>query len=535
MTLFSDLGLSEATLNALTRKGFTAPTPIQTQAIPALLNGTKDIVAQAQTGTGKTAAFGLPLIERIEPGQRTVQAIILAPTRELANQVSQEIHSLSGNKTLRVLPVYGGQPMERQLHALKQGVDIVVGTPGRVLDHLKRRSLRLDAITHFILDEADEMLNMGFLEDVKEIMAHCPEQKRTMLFSATMPREILAIAREHMGEYEILKAESSQLTTAGTKQTFYEVSGTDKFEALCRILDMEDGFYGLIFCKTRADVDAVALKLGERGHAADGLHGDMSQVIREKILHKFRKGHISALVATDVAARGIDVQDLTHVINFALPFDTESYVHRIGRTGRAGKQGKAISLVTPREIRRIQTIARSTRSEITKDRLPSVKDLISSKKARLKSGLEALINAGPDNVHLQLAQEILEDCDPQTALAALLQSTCKGEYNESGYVDIREPRQAQPAHGREMKLFMGRGRRDGFTPKKMHDFIVKSSGISGQKIRDIQIRDTCTFITLPPFEADRVLNSFKSQKKGNLPLVTKARPQRKWSGPAATR
>ena len=533
MTLFSDLGLSEATLTALTRKGFTTPTPIQTQTIPALLEGSRDIVAQAQTGTGKTAAFGLPLIELLEPGQNKVQAIVLAPTRELAMQVAQEIRSLCGTKRLRILPVYGGQPMDRQLQALRQGVDIVVGTPGRVLDHLKRKSLRLDAISHLILDEADEMLNMGFLEDVGEIMAHCPEERRTMLFSATMPREILSIARKHMGEYDLLKAEASQMTTTNTKQLFYEVSVSDKFDALCRIMDMEEGFYGLIFCRTRADVDAVALKLGERGHSADGLHGDMSQMVREKILLKFRRKQISALVATDVAARGIDIQDLTHVVNFALPFDTESYVHRIGRTGRAGKEGKAISLISPSEIRRIQNIARTTRSEIAKERLPSVKDLIQIKKTRIKDELEALTNAGPKDVYLTLAKQILENCEPESALAALLQSTHKDELQESAYVEIREraPRQ-QP---REMKLFMGRGRRDGFTPKKMQDFIVRSAGISGRKIRDIQIRDTCTFITLPAFEADKVLNSFKSLNKGGAPLVTKARPARKWTGPSAPR
>jgi ATP-dependent RNA helicase DeaD len=534
MTLFSDLGLSEATLKALSNKGFSSPTPIQMKAIPALLENSTDIVAQAQTGTGKTAAFGLPLIELLEPGRHPVQAIILAPTRELANQVAQEIRSLCGVKKLRVLPVYGGQPMDRQLHEIRKGVDIIVGTPGRVLDHLKRKSLRLDTISHFILDEADEMLNMGFLEDVREIMAHCPEEKRTMLFSATMPKEILSIAREHMGNYDVIRTESSQLTTSDTRQIFYEVAMADKFEALCRILDMEEGFYGLIFCKTRADVDAVAQRLAERGHAADGLHGDMSQMIREKILQKFRRGQISALVATDVAARGIDIQNLTHVVNFALPFDTESYVHRIGRTGRAGKQGKAISLITPREVRRIQNIARTTRTDIARERLPSVKDLVRSKKTRLCSELEALIEAGPNRSHMQLAQEILENSDPQAALAAVLQRSFKGDLDESRYVEIREPRQPSQ-RGREMKLFMGRGRKDGFTPKKMHDFIVRSSGISGRKIRDIQVRDACTFITLPVFEADKVLNCFKSGKNGAPPLVTKARPQRKWSGPAASR
>jgi ATP-dependent RNA helicase DeaD len=347
MATFESLGLSDKTLKILERKGFEEPTPIQEKTIPAILEGEKDIVGQAQTGTGKTAAFGLPIIELIPEKSKAVQALVLTPTRELAIQVAEEINSLKGKKKLSIVPIYGGQSIELQLRSLRKGIDIVVGTPGRILDHLRRRTLKLQNISFLVLDEADEMLNMGFLEDVREIMDNTGPEKRTMLFSATMPREILQIAKKYMGEYDVMKVTKGQLTVSLTDQIYFEVSSADRFEALCRIIDIEEEFYGLVFCRTKIDVDTIANRLIERGYDADALHGDMSQGQREKILNKFKKHLLNVLVATDVAARGIDVQDLTHVINYSLPQDPESYVHRIGRTGRAGKEGNAITFITP--------------------------------------------------------------------------------------------------------------------------------------------------------------------------------------------
>jgi len=296
MKTFKELGLSEETLKNLKIKGFEEPTPIQVQTIPALLSGKKDIIGQARTGTGKTAAFGLPLIELLKDKSKNVQAIVLTPTRELAIQVAEEINSLKGNKKLRTVPIYGGQAISGQLRSLKKGVDIVVGTPGRVIDHLNRRTLKLDKISHLILDEADEMLDMGFLEDVKKIMEHTPEEKRTMLFSATMPKEIINIAEKYMVEYDIFRVAHGELTVSQTDQIYFEVHPGNKFEALCRIIDIEDEFYGLIFCRTKINVDNLAKHLMERGYDVDALHGDISQHLREKILNKFKKHFINILV-----------------------------------------------------------------------------------------------------------------------------------------------------------------------------------------------------------------------------------------------
>jgi ATP-dependent RNA helicase DeaD len=333
MKSFESLGLSERTLKVLTQKGYEVPTKIQELVIPVVMEGDDDIVAQAQTGTGKTAAFGIPLIELLPEKSRAVQALVLTPTRELAIQVAEEINSLKGWKELSIIPVYGGQSMSLQLRSLRKGVDVVVGTPGRILDHLRSGTLKLDSISYLVLDEADEMLDMGFIDDVREIIGYTGPNKRTMLFSATMPHEVIQIAKKHMRTYETLKVEQEQLTVSQTDQIYFEVSAADKFEALCRIIDVEEEFYGLIFCRTKVDADKVAGKLMKRGYDADALHGDMSQNQRERTLNKFKKRQVNILVATDVAARGIDVQNLTHVINYALPQDSKSYVHRVGRTG----------------------------------------------------------------------------------------------------------------------------------------------------------------------------------------------------------
>ena len=376
---FEALGLSTETLQALTKKGFEEPTPIQALTIPLLLQDTNDIIGQAQTGTGKTAAFGLPIIERITPQGGMVQAIILTPTRELAIQVAEEMSSFRGNRHISILPVYGGQAIEGQLRRLRRGVDIVVGTPGRIIDHLNRGSLDLNSITHMVLDEADEMLNMGFIEDIETILSKTPYKKRMLLFSATMPAPILKLASNYMRNHQIIKAPSAQLTVSATDQIYFEVRASDKYEALCRIIDLEPEFYALVFCRTRLQVDDLSQALQDRGYDAAGLHGEISQAQRERTLDKFRNKKISILVATDVAARGIDIVDLTHVLNYSLPQDPESYIHRIGRTGRAGKEGTAITFITPAEYRKLLYIQRITKTEIRKEQLPRIKDIIKSK------------------------------------------------------------------------------------------------------------------------------------------------------------
>jgi ATP-dependent RNA helicase DeaD len=524
MDSFESLGLSESTLKVLKRKGYEEPTLIQTKTIPAILSGIKDIVGQAQTGTGKTAAFGLPIIELLRGRSKSVQALVLTPTRELAIQVAEEINSLKGNKKLSIVPIYGGQSIDQQLRSLKKGIDVVVGTPGRIIDHIQRGSLNLNSISYLVLDEADEMLNMGFIDEVKKILEQTSADKRTMLFSATMPREIMSIAEKYMGEYDMFEVQKGQLTVSSTDQIYFEVSYADKFEALCRIVDMEEEFYGLVFCRTKNDVDTVANHLIERGYDADGLHGDLSQSQREKILNKFKKRLVNVLVATDVAARGIDVQDLTHVINYALPQDPESYVHRIGRTGRAGKEGTAITFITPEEYRKLQYIKRSAKTDIRKAKLPKVKEVIKAKKMRIKSDLAEIVQSHLDNEYLKMSRELLDGYPAEEIVSALLQYSFQEELSASSYTEIED---AVVDSTGTTRLFVAQGKKDGLTPRKLISFIKEKCNIRSEKIKLIQILDKFSFVTLPFHEAEVLLSHFKKRKKGSAPFISEAKKRKK--------
>lgn len=531
MEVFENLGLSADMLRVLAKKGFEAATPIQSKCIPALLAGDRDIIAQAQTGTGKTAAFGIPILERISEKTRNVKALVLTPTRELAIQVAEEIHSLKGNKKFNIIPIYGGQSISLQLHQLKKGVDIVVGTPGRVLDHLNRGTLKIKEISYLVLDEADEMLNMGFAEEVGSILEKTPKEKRTMLFSATMPNEILKIAKKYMPDYDIIKIQQTQMTVNTVDQIYFEVRNDDKFEALCRIIDIEDEFYGLVFCKTKIDVDTTAQRLQERGYDADGLHGDISQHLREQILNKFRKRRVTILVATDVAARGLDVNDLTHVINYALPHDSDAYVHRIGRTGRAGKTGNAITFITPSEYRRLQSISRQTKADIKKAKLPGVKDVIKTKQLRIKTKLQNIIQTSPLDIYREMSQELLKENSAEDILAALLQNSYQDDLDVNNYTEIAD---AVVDMKGKTRLFVPRGKLDGLTNKKLIDTICSKCNILPGKIRDLQVFDKFSFISLPFNEAEKVLSFFKKgsgrggkNKKSNELIIMKANKDNK--------
>lgn len=523
MRSFKELGLSEEMLKVLEHKGFEVPTPIQEKTIPVMLAGGKDIVGQAQTGTGKTAAFGLPIVELLRENAGMVQALVLTPTRELAIQVAEEIYSLKGKKKLQIVPIYGGQSIDLQLRSLRKGVDIVVGTPGRILDHLRRRTLKLGHISFLILDEADEMLNMGFLEDVTEIMKSTPAQKRTLLFSATMPPAIMHIAKKYMAEYELLKVAKEQLTVAQTDQIYFEVKAADKFEALCRIVDIEDEFYGLIFCRTKVDTDVIANHLMERGYDASALHGDMSQAQREKVLDKFKKRSINILVATDVAARGIDVRDLTHVINYAIPQDPEAYVHRIGRTGRAGKEGNAITFITPSEYNKLQHIQRAAKTAIRKAKLPGVGEVIAIKKRRVVARLEELIKTDLKPQYLEMSEKILRDRDPRDVVAALLKHSFGEELDQRSYAEIKDT--VVDAQGKT-RLFVRQGQHDGLTRKKLVKIIKAKCDISGERVRDIQIFDKFSFVTLPFSEAEKVLSYFKKHGGSSKPFIIRAKKEK---------
>ena len=518
---FKQLGLSDQSLAAIEKKGFEQPSPIQRMTIPVLLSEEGDIIAQAQTGTGKTAAFGLPMIERIQGGMGMVQGLVLVPTRELALQVSDEIISLASNR-ISVSTVYGGQSISEQQRRLRKGVDLVVGTPGRVQDLLDRGDLKLDKISWFVLDEADEMLNMGFIDDIEAILNFTPKEKRTLLFSATMPDRIAKLAKKNMVNTKKLEVDRSKPTTSLTDQIYFEVRESDKFDALTRIIDIEPEFYGLVFCRTRVAVDTTTSKLLDRGYSAEGLHGDISQAQREKTLLKFRNKHINILVATDVAARGIDIVDLTHVINMSLPQDAESYIHRIGRTGRAGKQGTAITFVSKEESRKLMFVEKITKSKIRKEILPGAEDIVAAKRERIKIEISDIIKKGSYDEYLGMAEDLLEINSPEVALAALLRLAYKAQLDVKNYSEIRTIRVDSTGTSR---LFIALGRKDGMTPRKISDFIRKEVKIPDNKIDDISVHDDFSFITVPFIDAEAILNAFSSRKQGGKPLITKAKPK----------
>ncbi len=520
---FKNLGLSDDTLKALKKKGFEEPTPIQEKSIPILLKGECDLIGQAQTGTGKTAAFGLPILEQIKEKVKHTQCLILAPTRELAIQISDELNSLKGSKKLHIVPIYGGQAIDLQLRSLKKSVDIVVGTPGRVIDHIKRKSMKLNDISHLVLDEADEMLNMGFLEDVEIIMKATNQEKRTMLFSATMPKEILRIAKKYMKDYEVVAIKKAQLTASLTDQIYFEVSTSQKFDALCRIIDIEHEFYGLIFCRTKVDVDKIGRRLIDRGYDADSLHGDISQSQRETILNKFKGRRTNILVATDVAARGIDINDLTHVINFSLPQDPEYYIHRIGRTGRAGKEGTAITFVTPEEYRKLLFIQKITKAKIRKEKIPKIKDIINSKKTRIKTQLNSIIKEDKYSDFIAMAQDLLGEQEPENIIAALLKHTYKDELSGKGYSEIKEISVDKTGTAR---LFVALGKSDSITRGKIIKLITQKANIEESKIDDVKIFDDFSFITVPFEDAEIILHVFKKEGKGKRPIVVRAKKKK---------
>ncbi len=522
---FEELGLSESSLNAISKKGFEEPSGIQTLTIPVMLQNKKNIIAQAQTGTGKTAAFGLPILELIDPDRESVQALILTPTRELAIQVSEEIHSLRGEKQIRTMPIYGGQSIDQQLRRLKKGVHIVVGTPGRVIDHLNRKTLNLKFIDHLVLDEADEMLNMGFLEDMEEIMKHTNKDKKTLMFSATMPVRIRDLAKKYMGGYELLKAKAENVTTDLTEQIYFEVKNSDKFDALCRIIDYVSNFYGLVFCRTKMDADDLVSKLLGRGYDAEAIHGDISQAQRERTLGRFKKRSINILVATDVAARGIDVNDLSHVINYALPHDPEAYVHRIGRTGRAGKEGTAITFITPSEYKKLMYIQKVAKTKIKRSNVPSVDDIIANKRQKLSEDINTVLDSDVDSEYYTWAKKLLEAGKPSKILASVLSYAFSEELDPDTYGKVKEfaEKNLDLDSSGKVRLFVAMGKKDNLRIDRLLKMIMSAVRIKSRDITDIQVMDNFSFITVPFEYAEPLIKAFKSQRRGEKPLITHAK------------
>ncbi|MFS0864832.1 DEAD/DEAH box helicase [Fredinandcohnia sp. 179-A 10B2 NHS] len=424
MATFNELGISQDLMKSISKMGFEEATPIQAQTIPLALSG-HDVIGQAQTGTGKTAAFGIPLIENVDVNSDHIQGIVIAPTRELAIQVSEELHKIGHFNRIRILPIYGGQDISRQIRSLKKYPHIIVGTPGRVIDHINRKTIRLQNVKTVVLDEADEMLNMGFIEDIEAILKGVPEERQTLLFSATMPGPIQRIAERFMKDPQVVKVKAKEVTVPNIQQYYLEVQEKKKFDVLTRLLDIQSPELAIIFGRTKRRVDELSEALTLRGYAAEGIHGDLSQAKRLSVLRKFKEGSIEVLVATDVAARGLDISGVTHVYNFDIPQDPESYVHRIGRTGRAGKHGMAMTFVTPREIGQLKNVENTTKRKMDKMKPPTLDEALEGQQKMTIEKIVSTIEANNLAYYTRTAEELLEEHDSVSVVAAAIKLMTK--------------------------------------------------------------------------------------------------------------
>ncbi len=530
---FAALGLDPRIVSALTALGYEEPTPIQRETIPPLIAG-RDLLGQAATGTGKTAAFALPILQRMLNEGKTEgpTAVVLVPTRELAMQVSEALHRYGKAIGARVLPVYGGQPIGRQLHALRAGIDIVVATPGRALDHIRRGSLQLSGVRVVVLDEADEMLDMGFAEDIEAVLAEAPKDRQTVLFSATMPPRIEAIARKNQRDpirVQIAKAAAKAGEMPKVRQQAYVVQRNVKKVALGRILDLESPAAAIVFCRTRTEVDELTETMNARGYHSEALHGGMTQGERDKVMRRLRSGDAQLLVATDVAARGLDIEHLTHVINYDLPNAPEAYVHRIGRVGRAGREGVAITLVEPREHHQLRNIERITKQKIEVAKVPTVADLRTRRLELTSAALREAILAD-DKEHFRVVVDALSDefdlVDIAMAAVRLYHGATVGDA-ENENDEIAEPMPAaasrdkdrRPAsrgarRGADMaRLYIAAGRQAGIRPQDLVGAIANEAGVPGNAIGAIQISDRFSLVEVAEETADHVI---KMLKQSNL-------------------
>ena len=545
---FEEMELNNKILRAVRDMGFEEPSPIQARAIPLEREG-KDIIGQAQTGTGKTAAFGIPLLEKVDPKSRKLQAIVLCPTRELAIQVAEEIRRLAKYMHgVKVLPVYGGQEIVKQIRSLKDGVQIVIGTPGRVMDHMRRKTIKTAAIHTVVLDEADEMLNMGFLEDMETILSQLPQERQTLMFSATMPQEIMDIARRFQKDPEVVKVVKKELTVPKVTQYYYDVKPKNKVEVLCRLLDMYSPKLSIVFCNTKKQVDELVEDLQGRGYFAEGLHGDLKQSQRDKVMNGFRTGRTEILVATDVAARGIDVGNVEAVFNYDIPQDDEYYVHRIGRTGRAGKEGRAFSLVVGREVYKLREIQRYCRTKIIPQAIPSLDDITDIRMEKVLDQVTEIIEKEDLTEMIDaVSKKILEEDYTAMDLAAAFLRMAMGDEAEDTIDDFRTARDLEdldrPAKGRGgrrgsgtedagwdetgrggrrsaggrrrenredmVRLFINVGKNQGVKPGDVLGAIAGESGMPGKLVGSIDMFDKYTFVEVPEDCADEVLEAMK--------------------------
>ena len=556
---FEDLGLDEYALAAVAKKGFVTPSPIQVLAIPRLLNGDANLIARARTGTGKTAAFGLPIIQNIHDKSDHIEALVLEPTRELAMQTCEEMKSFTSEKFPRTTVLYGGASYAAQIRELKAGCEIIVGTPGRIKDHLERKTLDLSHIKYFILDEGDEMLDMGFIDDIREIFQKSNVDARILLFSATMPAPILKIAADFMGEYDIIEEENVVDEALLIDQKYWFVKESEKTEALVRLIDSSPDFYGLVFTMTKMDADRVTRELDMRGYEAAALHGDIMQNQREKVLERFRLKKTRILVATDVAARGIDITGLSHVVNYSLPFDTATYVHRIGRTGRAGTTGIAVTFVRPEERRKlgyfIKNAERATKKKLTEEKVPTVNEVLKLKETRVMNELkerlfQKTVVVEPNDVVVEPVEttssdgvvstsSTTADSSSTTAETLVLRSTpekftnlatdlCQNQNAQdvvAGLLSIMYGEKLSPKHygkistkdmgphGDQLRIFVSLGKKDGYRAREIADYFSNLLHIPGRMVDDIDVAQEFSLLSLPAASAKKVIEMSRKNKK----------------------
>ena len=563
VTKFEELQLDDRIIRAITEMGFEEASPIQAQAIPVVLEG-RDMIGQAQTGTGKTAAFGLPLLQKVDPKVKKLQAIVLLPTRELAIQVAEELRRFAKfMHGIKVLPVYGGQDIVRQIRALKDGTQIVVGTPGRVMDHMRRKTVKMDHVHTVVLDEADEMLNMGFLEDMETILSQLPEERQTLMFSATMPQAIADIAKKFQKDPVTVRVIKKELTVPKVTQYYYEVKPKNKVEVMCRLLDMYSPKLSIVFCNTKRQVDELVQALQGRGYFAEGLHGDLKQVQRDRVMESFRNGRTDILIATDVAARGIDVGNVEAVFNYDIPQDDEYYVHRIGRTGRAGREGKAFSLVVGKEVYKLRDIQRYCKTKIIPQAIPSLNDITEIKADKILDQVQDILNdADLTKIVNIIEKKLMEDDYTSLDLAAALLKMSMGDDNEDiidNYMPARSlddlDSYGRNSRGRDRgrnnsrrkgatdraavdyvlnggeermaRLFINIGKSQRVTPGDILGAVAGESGIPGRLVGSIDMYDGYTFVDVPAEYAEDVLNTMSHARiKGKHIHVEKANSKR---------
>ncbi|MGB0581130.1 MAG: DEAD/DEAH box helicase [Limisphaerales bacterium] len=532
--LFPDLGIDDEILKAIEKLGFEQPSPIQAEAIPVALSG-RDVVGQSQTGSGKTMAFGIPALQIVNTADIATQVLVMCPTRELAMQVCTEIHKFTPSRSpIRATPIYGGAAYEHQIRALKKGSQIVVGTPGRILDFVRRGTLKLGGLKMLVFDEADEMLDMGFRDEIDELVNALPEKRQTIFFSATMARPIRNLINKHTNDAAEITIEHKALTVPTIEQRFYEVYGRSKIEVLCRVLDTEEVRKAIVFANTKRAVDDISDALVARGYTSDRLHGDLTQTMRDRVMKKFRLGNIEILSATDVAARGLDVDDVDLICNYDLPYDEEDYVHRIGRTGRAGREGKAISLVTGREIFLLERIQRYIKTTIKRHRIPSLEDLATGRAEGLSGKLRTVLESGEFAPHDTVVEKLLDAGFSSTNIASALIHLLLKE-SERNPEEIAEDRPHRPKErpargaktskaphqrdthprgggGNRTRMFINVGSMDEVTPGQIAGAIYNTTGIPEGSVGSIDIYERSTFVEIPKELVGQVTERITSAK-----------------------